>query len=162
MSEVAPYAFTRTWHVQLAVLWIATAWLGAGLYLAPLIAGSEPPLQRLGVDALWAALVIAVLGSLAGEWLTLTGNMTDPALVYWFGHQGYEYLDMGRFWQLLIFAGLLIWRVFDDALPGARHPQSGSRQTPPDPVASLFGRIAHTRLAGKRGQEGHGRFLTGW
>ena len=111
LSEVAPYALTRTWHVQLAVLWIATAWLGAGLYLAPLIAGFEPPLQRLGVDALWAALVIAVLGSLAGEWLTLTGNMTDPALVYWFGHQGYEYLDMGRFWQLLIFAGLLIWLV---------------------------------------------------
>ncbi len=111
LSEVAPYALTRTWHVQLAVLWIATAWLGAGLYLAPLIAGFEPPLQRLGVDALWVALVIAVLGSLAGEWLTLTGNMTDPALVYWFGHQGYEYLDMGRFWQLLIFAGLLIWLV---------------------------------------------------
>ncbi len=111
LSEVAPYALTRTWHVQLAVLWIATAWLGAGLYLAPLIAGSEPPLQRLGVDALWAALVIAVLGSLAGEWLTLTGKITDPTLVYWFGHQGYEYLDMGRFWQLLIFAGLLIWLV---------------------------------------------------
>ena len=111
LSEVAPYALTRTWHVQLAVLWIATAWLGAGLYLAPLIAGSEPPLQRLGVDALWAALVIAVLGSLAGEWLTLTGKITDPTLVYWFGHQGYEYLDMGRFWQLLIFAGLLFWLV---------------------------------------------------
>ncbi len=111
LSEVAPYALTRTWHVQLAVLWIATAWLGAGLYLAPLIAGSEPPLQRLGVDALWAALVIAVLGSLAGEWLTLTGKITDPTLVYWFGHQGYEFLDMGRFWQLLIFAGLLIWLV---------------------------------------------------
>ena len=111
LSEVAPYALTRTWHVQLAVLWIATAWLGAGLYLAPLIAGSEPPLQRLGVDALWVALVIAVLGSLAGEWLTLTGKITDPTLVYWFGHQGYEFLDMGRFWQLLIFAGLLIWLV---------------------------------------------------
>ena len=111
LSEVAPYALTRTWHVQLAVLWIATAWLGAGLYLAPLIAGSEPPMQRLGVDALWVALVIAVLGSLAGEWLTLTGKITDPTLVYWFGHQGYEFLDMGRFWQLLIFAGLLIWLV---------------------------------------------------
>ena len=111
LSEVAPYALTRTWHVQLAVLWIATAWLGAGLYLAPLIAGFEPPWQRLGVDVLWVALVVAVLGSLAGEWFTLTGRMTDPALVYWFGHQGYEFLDMGRFWQALIFAGLLIWLV---------------------------------------------------
>ena len=33
LSDIAPYALTRTWHVQLAVLWIATAWLGAGLYL---------------------------------------------------------------------------------------------------------------------------------
>ena len=111
LSDIAPYALTRTWHVQLAVLWIATAWLGAGLYLAPIIAGFEPPLQRLGVDALWGALVIAVVGSLIGEWLTLTGNITDPGLVYWFGHQGYEFLDMGRFWQLLIFAGLLIWLI---------------------------------------------------
>ena len=111
LSEIAPYALTRTWHVQLAVLWIATAWLGAGLYLAPRIAGFDPPFQRLGVDALWAALVIAVVGSLAGEWFTLTGRITDPDLVYWFGHQGYEFLDMGRFWQILIFAGLLIWLV---------------------------------------------------
>ena len=111
LSELAPYALTRTWHVQLAIFWIATAWLGAGLYLAPLIAGAEPPLQRLGGDVLWLALLIAVLGSLAGQWLTLTGRMTDPALVYWFGHQGYEFLDMGRFWQILIFAGLLIWLV---------------------------------------------------
>ena len=109
IADIAPYALTRTWHVQLAVLWIATAWLGAGLYLAPLIAGSEPPWQKLGVDVLWVALVIAVLGSLAGEWLALTGRMTDPDMVYWFGHQGYEFLDMGRFWQVLIFAGLLIW-----------------------------------------------------
>ena len=109
LSEVAPYALTRTWHVQLAILWIATAWLGAGLYLAPMIAGFEPRWQRLGVDALWAALVVAVAGSLTGEWLTLTGRLTDPDLVYWFGHQGYEFLDMGRFWQMLIFAGLLIW-----------------------------------------------------
>lgn len=109
LSEVAPYALTRTWHIQLAILWIATAWMGAGLYLAPLISRSEPPLQRLGVDALWLALVVAVVGSLAGQWLTLTGRMTDPDLVFWFGHQGYEFLDMGRFWQFLIFAGLLIW-----------------------------------------------------
>ncbi len=109
LSDIAPYALTRTWHVQLAVLWIATAWLGAGLYLAPMIAGSEPPYQRLGVDVLLAALVVAVVGSFAGQWLTLTGRLTDPTWVYWFGHQGYEYLDMGRFWQILIFAGLLIW-----------------------------------------------------
>ena len=111
LSDIAPYALTRTWHVQLAVFWIATSWLGAGLYLAPIIAGREPVAQHWGVNFLWLALVIAVLGSLIGEWLTLTGRITDPQLVYWFGHQGYEYLDMGRFWQILIFVGLLVWLV---------------------------------------------------
>ena len=109
LSDIAPYALTRTWHVQLAVFWIATAWLGAGLYLGPIIAGYEPKAQHWGVNFLWLALVGAVLGSLIGEWLTLTGRITDPLLVYWFGHQGYEYLDMGRFWQILIFVGLLVW-----------------------------------------------------
>ena len=109
LSEFLPYALTRTWHVQLAVLWIATAWLGAGLYLAPLILRREPRLQAFGANFLWLALIIAVIGSLVGEWATITGRMTDPTVVYWFGHQGYEFLDMGRFWQLLIFVGLLLW-----------------------------------------------------
>lgn len=111
ISDVAPYAMTRTWHVQLAVLWIATAWLGAGLYLGPMIAGKEPRGQAFGVNFLWVALVIAVVGSLAGAALVLTGQMTDPTLVYWFGHQGYEFLDMGRAWQILIAVGLIVWLV---------------------------------------------------
>ncbi len=42
LAEVLPYSLTRTWHTQLAVLWIATAWLGTGLYIAPAISGHEP------------------------------------------------------------------------------------------------------------------------
>jgi nitric oxide reductase subunit B len=28
---------------------------------------------------------------------------------FWFGHQGWEYVDLGRFWQIFLFAGLGIW-----------------------------------------------------
>src|SRR5690554_5219998 len=28
---------------------------------------------------------------------------------FWFGHQGYEYVDLGRFWQLLLVVGLFLW-----------------------------------------------------
>ncbi len=28
---------------------------------------------------------------------------------FWLGHQGYEYVDLGRFWQIFLFAGLFIW-----------------------------------------------------
>ncbi|MBE8158136.1 MAG: nitric-oxide reductase large subunit [Betaproteobacteria bacterium] len=110
LSDYFPYALTRTWHTQLAVLWIATSWLGAGLYAAPLIAGFEPPKQHWGVNFLFAALFIAIVGAMVGQYAAVHGAFLDsPNLNFWFGHQGYEYIDMGRFWQSLIFAGLLIW-----------------------------------------------------
>jgi nitric oxide reductase subunit B len=28
---------------------------------------------------------------------------------FWFGHQGYEFVDIGRFWQAFLFIGLLLW-----------------------------------------------------
>src|SRR5208337_4509022 len=33
------------------------------------------------------------------------GNVTN----FWFGHQGYEYVDLGRFWQLFLAVGLFLW-----------------------------------------------------
>jgi nitric oxide reductase subunit B len=110
LSQLLPYAVTRTWHTQLAVFWIATAWLATGLYIAPLISGKEPRFQRLGVNVLWAALVFVVLGSMAGEWLGVQ-QVFDLNMNWWFGHQGWEYVDLGRFWQSLLFVGLMLWLV---------------------------------------------------
>ena len=110
ISEIIPYAVTRTWHTQLAVFWIATAWLATGLYVAPMISGHEPKGQKLGVDLLWVALVVVVLGSMAGEWLGVQ-QVFDLKTNWWFGHQGWEYVDLGRFWQILLFVGLMKWLV---------------------------------------------------
>ena len=110
LSEYLPYALTRTWHTQLAVLWITVSWLAAGLYAVPLIGGFEPRRQTWGVNVLFVALLVAVGGAMAGQWAAIHGAFRGhPELNFWFGHQGYEYLDLGRFWQCLIFAGLLIW-----------------------------------------------------
>ena len=108
LSEWLPYSISRTWHVQLAIFWIATSWLATGLYYAPAISGKEPKFQKLGVDILFFALLVIVAGSLAGQWM---GVMQKLGLVenFWFGHQGYEYVDLGRFWQIFLFAGLFIW-----------------------------------------------------
>ena len=108
LAKWLPYAVTRTWHTQLAIFWIATAWLATGLYLAPTIGGAEPRFQRLGVNVLFVCLLIIVVGSLAGEWLSVQQRLHGD-LWYWFGHQGYEYVDLGRFWQIFLFAGLFIW-----------------------------------------------------
>ncbi|MBK6963508.1 MAG: nitric-oxide reductase large subunit [Bacteroidales bacterium] len=108
LAEFMPYAISRTWHVQLAIFWIATAWLATGLYIAPAVSGSDPKFQKLGVNFLFFALLIIVLGSMAGQWF---GVMQRLGLVenFWFGHQGYEYVDLGRFWQIFLLVGLFIW-----------------------------------------------------
>ncbi|MFZ5430638.1 MAG: nitric-oxide reductase large subunit [Bacteroidota bacterium] len=108
LADWLPYSITRTWHTQIAIFWIATSWLATGLYYSVAISGIEPKFQKLGVDVLFGALLVIVVGSLAGQWM---GVMQKLGLVqnFWFGHQGYEYVDLGRFWQIFLFAGLFIW-----------------------------------------------------
>lgn len=108
LAEWLPYSVSRTWHIQIAIFWIATSWLATGLYYAPAISGYEPKYQKLGVNVLFGSLLVIVLGSLFGQWL---GVMQKLGYVenFWFGHQGYEYVDLGRFWQIFLFAGLFIW-----------------------------------------------------
>src|SRR3569832_208177 len=108
LAHWLPYAVTRSWHTQLGIFWIATAWLGTGLFLAPAIGGREPRYQRLGVNVLFVCLLIIVVGALAGQWLSVQRRLNGDVW-YWFGHQGYEYVDLGRFWQIFLFAGLFIW-----------------------------------------------------
>lgn len=108
LDRVLPYSVARTWHVQLGIFWIATAWLAAGLFVAPAVGGREPAGQRFLVNVLFGALLVIVAGSLAGEWLSIFQRLPGDAW-FWFGHQGYEYVDLGRVWQLLLLAGLFIW-----------------------------------------------------
>lgn len=108
LAKILPYTITRTWHNQLGIFWIATAWLATGLFIAPMISGKEPKFQRLGVNILFLSLLVIVVGSFAGEWLTIQQKLGFD-LNFWFGHQGYQYVDLGRFWQIFLFAGLFIW-----------------------------------------------------
>ncbi|MBU2500692.1 nitric-oxide reductase large subunit [bacterium] len=110
LDNLQPYSVARTWHVQLGIFWIATSWLATGLFIGPAVSGHEPRFQRLGVNVLFGALIVVVGGSLTGQWL---GVMQKLGLVenFWFGHQGYEYVDLGRLWQILLLVGLLLWLV---------------------------------------------------
>ncbi len=108
LADYLPYSVTRTWHVQLGIFWIATAWLATGLYVAPAISGKEPRYQALLVNVLFGALLLVVTGTLVGTWLSTRQVLGDQAN-FWVGHQGYEYVDLGRVWQGLLLVGLFLW-----------------------------------------------------
>jgi nitric oxide reductase subunit B len=108
LAQILPFSVSRTIHTQFAVLWIATAWLATGLYIAPAISGYEPRLQKLGVDVLFYALLFIVVGSTAFGWLG-TLQHEGSAFSFWIGNQGLEFTSMGRVWQILLFVGLLFW-----------------------------------------------------
>lgn len=128
LQDVLPYVVSRTWHTQLGIFWIATAWLAAGLFIAPYIAGSEPKFQKLGVDILFGALLVVVLGSMAGQWMSVMHKLGSGDLWFWFGHQGYEYVDLGRVWQAALFVGLLLWLflIARSAIPALRREEGKS------------------------------------
>ncbi len=107
IREIFPYSVTRSWHLQLSIFWIATAWLAAGIFIAPLLSKHEPKGQHILVWTLFAALVIVAVGSIFGEWLGVKQML--GSLWFWFGHQGWEYLELGRFWQALLTIGMALW-----------------------------------------------------
>tara|TARA_R110000851_G_scaffold94541_1_gene205408 strand:- start:32700 stop:34991 length:2292 start_codon:yes stop_codon:yes gene_type:complete len=123
-SEWFPYSLLRTWHIQAAMFWIATGFLAAGLFLAPIInGGKDPKFQKLGVDVLFWALVVVVAGSFIGNFLAIAQIM--PAnLSFMLGHQGYEYVDLGRLWQIGKFLGIVFWLVLmlRGIVPALRQP----------------------------------------
>ncbi|HEV8492253.1 MAG TPA: nitric-oxide reductase large subunit, partial [Candidatus Angelobacter sp.] len=108
LAKYLPYSVVRIWHTQIGIFWIATAWLATGLFVAPAVGGREPLGQRLGVNFLFTCLLVIVAGSLAGEWLGVQQKL-GYAANFWFGEQGYEYVDLGRFWQIFLFVGLFVW-----------------------------------------------------
>ena len=53
------------------------------------------------------ALALVVFGSLGGEYAGVFGWIQRGWS--WFGDQGFTFLDLGRFWQILLFVGLVLW-----------------------------------------------------
>ena len=107
LASLLPSNLLRTWHLQTAIFWIATAYMGGGLFLASLIGGKDPKHQVMLINVLFGALLVVVAGSLLGELLGIRQLLNK--VWFWFGNQGWEYLELGRAWQVALTIGLLLW-----------------------------------------------------
>ncbi|RTZ95889.1 MAG: nitric-oxide reductase large subunit [Deltaproteobacteria bacterium] len=107
VAKLIPYSWAKSWHLQLMVFWIATTWLASAIYLAPIIGGKEPARQGVLVQLLFGAVLLVAVGSLTGEALGIKGLLGN--WWFWLGHQGWEFLELGRIWQILLLGGLIFW-----------------------------------------------------
>ncbi|MEO6976129.1 MAG: cbb3-type cytochrome c oxidase subunit I [Gallionella sp.] len=109
LEEIFPGNLMRTWHLQMAIFWIATAYVAAALFLARSLRSDEPRWLTGWVHVLFAAFAVVIVGSLLGEWLGISQLL--GSWWFWLGNQGWEYLELGRIWQYLLVVGLLVWFV---------------------------------------------------
>lgn len=103
-----PFNFLRDVHIQSPIIWIGVSGIGAGLFLAPAIAGGrETPRQGVLVDLLFWVTLLIVAGAFIGDWLGIMGYIDRNW--FWFGNQGLSYIQLGRVWQIGFFVGLAAW-----------------------------------------------------
>lgn len=138
VGEMYPYSWAKTWHLQLAILWIAMSWMGTAIYLAPLVGRRELPSQRLLVNILFVATVAVTFGSMFGEVLGIKGYFGQAW--FWFGHQGWTYLELGRLWQILLFGGLIFWLfvVYRAMLPALGREPGETTETTDRRALTIF------------------------
>ena len=125
LSNIFPSNVVRTWHLQLAIFWIATSYVAGGLLLAREMGGREKKYQAAYIHTLFIALVIVVIGSLLGEWAGTFQWLSK--YWFWFGQQGWEYLELGRAWQIGLAIALVFWFVllFRNIAPVINDPDLG-------------------------------------
>ncbi len=111
VAQWLPYNLTRTWHVQLALFFIVASFLALGIFIAPMIARREPKHQGTLALVMFVALVAIVVASLIGEAAAIKGYIGLKGPWFWIGNQGWEYLDLGRLWQILLIVGMALWLV---------------------------------------------------
>src|SRR5699024_15227 len=107
IDEIFPSNLLRTWHLQTAIFWIATAYVAAALFLGRALRRSEPRGLTLWINLLFGAFAVVIGASLLGEWLCISNVL--GSWWFWIGNQGWEFLEIGRLWQYLLIAGLLVW-----------------------------------------------------
>ena len=99
IARILPFNIARTWHLQLAIFWVSTSFLSAGIFLAPMVTGHEPRRQNWLSFTLLGALVVVVVGSLAGEYVGIHGWIQAVGLVWGSGFPSISILAVcGRFY----------------------------------------------------------------
>ncbi len=109
LSELLPITITRSWHVQLSIIWISACWIGGSFFMMSLVSPKQSAAQLKLVNTIYWLTVLLVAGSLAGILLGPLGYLGK--YWYWAGHQGWEFVEPGKIWQILLGFIFILWAI---------------------------------------------------
>jgi nitric oxide reductase subunit B len=109
ISKALPVTITRSWHVQLSLLWISACWIGASFFMMSLISPAQVKSQVKLINTIFWLTILLVAGSMAGMFLGPHGLLAKSW--YWLGHQGWEYVELGKIWQIILGIVFIIWAI---------------------------------------------------
>lgn len=109
IGSIIPFNVLRSYHTLFQIYWFFMAWVGYTIFFLPRMS-KVPAGQRLLIELLFALCVITGLGALLGIYAGQTGMLTG-AMAYWFGSQGWEFMELGRAFQFTLLAAFALWIV---------------------------------------------------
>ncbi|OIQ93655.1 nitric oxide reductase subunit B [mine drainage metagenome] len=109
VSGTLPITVTRSWHVQLSILWISACWIGASFFMMSLVSSKQSKKQVTLINTIFWLTVLLVAGSFAGMFLGPRGFLGKNW--YWLGHQGWEYVELGKLWQIILGVVFIVWAI---------------------------------------------------
>ncbi|MBY0348544.1 MAG: cbb3-type cytochrome c oxidase subunit I [Hydrotalea flava] len=109
ISEALPITVTRSWHVQLSILWISICWIGASFFMMSFVSPNQSKKQVTLINTIFWLTVLLVGGSFVGMLLGPKGLAGKNW--YLLGNQGWEYVELGKLWQIILGVVFIIWAV---------------------------------------------------
>lgn len=107
IAGILPFTVLRSYHTLLQIYWMFMCWVGYTIFFLPRLA-PVPKHQGKLIDLLfWMCLVVGI-GGIVGVYSGYNGLITGM-MAYWFGSQGWEWMELGRFFQYLLLAAFSLW-----------------------------------------------------
>lgn len=107
LASALPITIVRAWHLQLALMWISACWVGASVFVMSTVQRETPRGLHGEMNLLFGVFVVWVVGTLTGIALGSKGLLGQ----YWnlLGNQGWEFVEMGKLWQGVLFVVFALW-----------------------------------------------------
>ena len=106
IGQLIPYSWAKSWHLQIAIFWIARPHGSIGDLPCPDWRTRTAQAGPVGPNIVCCDTFLVAVGS--SERLPASKDCSG-ANHYGSEQPGWEYLELGRLWQILLFVGLIAW-----------------------------------------------------